>query len=409
MTTTARPPRPADGRALSARVSLGRRIGPVSVEFLLIASSVLLLTSFGVVMIFSATTVESISETGSPLNGGLGHLVYAAVGIPVMLILSRFPVRWLRRLAWPALVGAVILQLLVFTPLGFEFGGNRNWLDFKVVTVQPSEFLKIALALWVALIVYRKREHLTRFWQVAIPILPVAMLALGSVLAGEDLGTAMIMAFLVLGALFFAGVRLRLLLPIILAGAGAVAALAIASPNRLTRILSVFDQDCLDDYLGTCYQPLHGMWGLAGGGVFGLGLGNSKEKYNWLPAAADDYIFAIVGEELGLLGCIVVLALFAVLAVGIFRIVRRTDDMFVRVAAGGIGVWLIGQALVNIGVVLRIFPALGVPLPFLSAGGSSLLAVLIASGVLLALARTLPDGSEPVGAISASSGRKIVR
>ncbi|MTE24390.1 putative lipid II flippase FtsW [Microbacterium sp. ZXX196] len=409
MTSTARPPRATDTPAMRARVSLGRAIGPLSVEFLLILSSVLFLTVFGVVMIFSATTVESIAETGSPFNDGMGHLVYAAVGIPLMLIVSRLPVAWLRRLAWPGLVIGLVLQLLVFTPLGFEFGGNRNWLDLGAVTVQPSEFLKLALALWMALVLYRKRDRLDSFWQVAIPLLPVALLAMGTVLAGEDLGTVMIMALIVLGAMFFAGVRLRMLLPLILGGVLAVGFMALTSTNRLTRIMSVLDQDCLDDYLGTCYQPLHAMWGLAGGGLLGLGLGNSKEKYNWLPAAADDYIFAIVGEELGLLGCVVVLALFAVLAVGTFRIVRRTDDLFARVAAGGIGVWIIGQALVNIGVVLRIFPALGVPLPFLSAGGSSLIAVLLASGILLSLARTLPDGARPVGAVPAPLRRKIVR
>ncbi|WP_156759283.1 putative lipid II flippase FtsW [Microbacterium karelineae] len=399
MTQAARPPKRSEKGPLAARIALGRSMRPVPVEFLLIGSSAILLTAFGAVMVFSATTVESIAANGSPYNDGVSHLVFAAVGLPLMFVMSRFSVPWLRRLAWPALVLGIGLQLLVFTPLGFEFGGNRNWLDLEVATVQPSEFLKLALVLWISFILHRKRDRLTSFWQFAIPVLPGAGFAVATVLGGQDLGTATIIAMLALGAMFFAGVRLRFLAPIVLVGAAGVAALAIISPNRMTRILSVFDPDC--DPLGECYQPYHGLWGLAGGGILGRGLGNSREKYNWLPAAADDYIFAIVGEELGLLGCLVVLALFAVLAVGIFRIVRRTDDLFVRAAAGGIGVWIIGQALVNIGVVLRVLPALGVPLPFLSAGGSSLLAVLLACGVLLALARTLPDGSAPVGAVPA--------
>ncbi|WP_110589341.1 putative lipid II flippase FtsW [Microbacterium suaedae] len=400
MTQTARPPKRAERGPLAARIALGRGLAPLPIEFLLIGSSAILLTAFGAVMVFSATTVESIAETGGPYNDGVSHLIYAAVGIPLMFVMSRFSVRWLQRIAWPVFVLGLVLQLLVFTPLGFGSGGNRNWLNLGVATMQPSEFLKLALVLWISFILYRKRDRLTSFWQFAIPVLPGAAFALATVLGGDDLGTATIMAMLALGALFFAGVRLRFLVPIVLAGSAAVAILAITSPNRMTRILSVFDPDC--DPLRECYQPYHGLWGLAGGGILGRGLGNSREKYNWLPAAADDYIFAIVGEELGLVGCLVLFALLAVLAVGIFRIVRRTDDLFVRATAGGIGVWIIGQALVNIGVVIRVLPALGVPLPFLSAGGSSLLAVLLACGVLLALARTLPDGSAPVGAVPAA-------
>lgn len=407
MTQNERPSSPTTPKPLAARIALGRTIAPVPLEFLLIASSAILLTAFGVVMVFSATTVESITANGSPFNDGLSHLMYAAVGLPVMFVMSRFNVPWLRRIAWPALILGVALQLLVFTPLGFGYGGNRNWLSIGGMTVQPSEFLKVALVLWIAFILHRKRAALTRFWQFAIPILPGAAFAIATVLGGKDLGTATIVAMLALGTLFFAGVRLRFLLPIVLVGAAAIAALAIFSENRMRRIMSVFDPNC--DPMAECFQPNHGLWGLAGGGLLGRGLGNSREKYNWLPAAADDYIFAILGEELGMLGCVVVLALFAVLAVGIFRIVRRTDDIFVRAVAGGIGVWIIGQALVNIGVVLRVLPALGVPLPFLSAGGSSLIAILIACGVLLALARTLPDGSAPVGAVSTHERRKLVR
>ena len=138
------------------------------------------------------------------------------------------------------------------------------------------------------------------------------------------------------------------------------------------------------------------MWGLASGGIFGLGLGNSREKYGWLPAKANDYIFAIIGEELGLVGCIVVLVLFTLFAIGAFHVIRKTHDPFIRIVSGGITVWIVGQAIVNMGVVLRIFPVLGVPLPFMSQGGTSLLSVLVACGVLLSFARTLPQPGEVV-------------
>ena len=203
-----------------------------------------------------------------------------------------------------------------------------------------------------------------------------------------------------LAGLFFSGVKLRVFLLPLLLFAGGVAYFAISSPDRMRRYMSFLSNDCLADYYGDCYQPLHGIWGLAGGGVFGVGLGNSKEKYSWLPAAANDYIFAIVGEELGLIGCIVVLILFAIFAVGAFHIVRKTDDPFVRIAAGAITVWIIGQALLNIGVVLRLLPVFGVPLPFLSQGGTSLMSVLIACGVLLSFARTIPHKARSAAAPS---------
>jgi len=382
-------PTTASSRSLSVRIGLGRLAKPPSLEFLLIASAAILLTAFGVVMAFSATTVESLKSSGSPYSGGITHLIFAAVGIPLMFVMSLFSVRWLQRLAWPALILGIGLQLIVFTPLGDAQGGNRNWFYIGGMSIQPSEFLKAGLVLWLAYILFRKRALLDRFWHFAIPALPAAGLAMATVLAGEDLGTVMVMAVLTFGTMYFAGVKLRFLGPIVIGGAAIVTIFVVTSQNRMERLLAVFDPDC--DPAGQCYQPYHGLWGLAGGGIFGRGLGNSHEKYNWLPAAADDYIFAIVGEELGLVGCIVLLALFVLLGVGIVLILRRTDSMFVRTLAGGIGVWILGQALINIGVVLRLFPTLGVPLPYMSSGGSSLIAVLIVSGVLLALTRTLPE------------------
>lgn len=378
-------------RGLAARVSLGRVFAPVPSEFLLIASTALLLTGFGLVMVLSATSATSTAAGQDPWDTVIKQAVFAVIGIPLMFIASRLPVTFLKRIAWPALIAALVFQLLVFTPLGHSSDGNRNWITIAGVQAQPSEFLKLALALWIGYVLFRKRTLLGSWSHVFIPLVPVTILVVGTVLAGYDLGTAMILVLIALGALFFSGVKLRIfILPAILA-AGVVAILAVTSPDRMRRFMSFLNPNCLDDYFNDCYQPLHGIWGLAGGGVFGLGLGNSKEKYDWLPAAANDYIFAIVGEELGLIGCAVVLALFALFAVGAFHIIRKTDDPFVRIVAGGVTVWIVGQALINIGVVLRVLPVLGVPLPFMSQGGTSLLSVLVASGVLLAFARTLPE------------------
>ncbi|MGL4256797.1 MAG: putative lipid II flippase FtsW [Microbacterium sp.] len=388
---TPTPPDVPQRRGLAARVTLGRVFAPVPSEFLLIASMALLLTVFGLVMVLSATSATATARGEAPWETVLKQGLFAVLGIPLMFVASRLPVSFLKKLAWPVLILAIGFQLLVFSPLGHGADGNRNWIIIGGFQAQPSEFLKLALALWVALVLFRKQNHLRKWQHVFIPLVPVAGLAIATVLAGDDLGTAMILVLIVLGALFFSGVPLRIFILPAIAAAGAVAYLAVTSPDRMRRFMSFLNPNCLDDYFNDCYQPLHGIWGLASGGVFGLGLGNSREKYDWLPAAANDYIFAIVGEELGLIGCAVVLALFALYAVGAFHIIRKTDDPFVRIAAGGITVWIVGQALINVGVVLRVFPVLGVPLPFMSQGGTSLLSVLVASGVLLAFARTLPD------------------
>jgi cell division protein FtsW len=393
VTSTVPRPLPADPpaeprrRGLAARVSLGRVFAPVPSEFLLISSTALLLTGFGLVMILSAT---SATAKGDPFADVTKQLVFAVLGIPLMFVASRMPLTFWKRLAWPALIVTLLLQLLVFTPLGVSNDGNRNWIVIGGLQAQPSEFLKLSLALWLGYVLYRKQTLLGLWRHVFIPAIPVTALVIGTVMAGHDLGTAIVLFFIALGALFFSGVKLRIFIIPALVSAVAIAGFALASPDRMRRIMSFLNVDTAGCALDDCYQPLHGVWALASGGVFGLGLGNSKEKYDWLPAAANDYIFAIVGEELGLIGCAVVLALFAVYAVGAFHVIRKTDDPFVRIVAGAITVWVVGQALVNVGVVLRLFPVLGIPLPFMSQGGTSLLSVLLASGVLLSFARTLP-------------------
>lgn len=379
---------PAPGFA--ARVSLGKAFAPVPSEFLLIASTALMLTVFGLVMVLSATMATSVSAGESPFEVVVKQGMFAVLGIPLMFIASRMPVRFWKRISWIALIVALGLQLLVFTGLGYADGGNRNWISIAGVQAQPSEFLKLAFALWLGYVLYRKHTLLADWRHVFIPVVPVGAVVIGSVVAGRDLGTAMILVLIMLGALFFSGVKLRIFVIPLIVAVVAVGALAVTSPNRMARIMSFLDPNCIADYIDSCYQPLHGIWGLANGGVFGLGLGNSREKYSWLPAAAHDYIFAIVGEELGLIGCVVVLGLFTLFAVGAFHVIRKTDDPFVRIVSGGITVWIVGQALINIGVVLRVFPVLGVPLPFMSQGGTSLMSVLLATGVLLSLARSLP-------------------
>jgi cell division protein FtsW len=208
------------------------------------------------------------------------------------------------------------------------------------------------------------------------------------VVLGGDLGTVIILVAIVLGTLFFAGVRLRFLLPPIVLIALAAAAIALSGGSRQDRI-AAWQSGCSTDadYNGLCWQTLHGWWALASGGIFGVGLGNSKAKWSWLPEADNDFIFAIIGEELGLLGAIVVLALFVVLAISFVRIIRASNDPVARITVSAVMTWILVQAFVNIAVVLGLLPVLGVPLPLISAGGSALVTTLFAIGIVLSYAR----------------------
>ncbi|WP_136520771.1 MULTISPECIES: putative lipid II flippase FtsW [Cellulomonas] len=376
---------------------LGAWNSAVTSYYVLVGASALLVV-VGLVMVLSSSSVESLAAGDSPYAVFLNQAKYALIGLPVLLVLARTPVRLIRAAAWPVLGGAVLFQMLVFTPLGCGAGGNRNWVCFPVggVTAQPSETVKLALAVWLGAVLTRKLALLHEWKHSLVPAVPVAGLAIGAVLLGHDLGTALVLVLLVAGAMFVAGVPLR-----IFAVAGAVAAvgvavLAIGSENRVNRIMSWLSATC--DVTNECYQTLHGGWGLATGGIGGLGLGESREKWSYLPAAHNDFIFAILGEELGLVGTLLVLGLFALLAFAMVRVISRHPDPFVKITTAGICAWVVGQAAINIAVVIGLAPVIGVPLPLVSAGGSALIVTMAALGVLISFARSEPGAAEALAA-----------
>ncbi|MEE6280246.1 putative lipid II flippase FtsW [Georgenia sunbinii] len=395
--TTARAARVTTEGAAERQSVLAR--GPVTLSYYLVGGAALLLLAIGVVMVLSASSISSIRENdGNPYGYFLDQAKFALLGLPLMFVASRVPVAWYRKIAWPALAVGLALQALIFTPLARGEKGNTNWIMLPGVgqTIQPSEFLKLALALWLGLVLARKSALLHKWQHVLVPGLVVSALALGLVLAGHDLGTVLVMAALVAGTMFVAGVPLKWFGLAAVMGAGAAAFLVVTSRNRMDRIMAVFGSDC--DTSAACYQTQHGLWGLGTGGISGVGLGASREKWSYLPEAHNDYIFAILGEELGLLGTLLVLALFAALAFGLIRIVRRHEDPFVKIATGGIAAWILGQALINIGVVIGLLPVIGVPLPLVSAGGSALIATLLAMGIVLSFARSEPGAPEALRA-----------
>jgi len=337
-------------------------------------------------MVLSASSVESIAAGKSPYGDALKQSMFAAIGIFTMFVLSRINVVWLKRLAWPVLGGTLVVLGLVQL-IGTEVNGNKNWIDIGGITFQPSEASKLALALWMATVLARKGRLLRRWPHVLIPAVPLAGAVIGLVLLGNDLGTAMIIMMITAAALFFAGVPLYLFGAAALAAAAGTAVMAITSSNRMCRITSWWTGQSCADGIDANYQATNGLYGLASGGWFGVGLGQSRQKYSWIPEAHNDFIFAIIGEELGLVGTVVVLVLFAILGAAIYRVVVAQADMFHRVLAGTIMVWLLGQATVNMAVVTGLMPVIGVPLPFISYGGSALLMSLCAVGVVLSLAR----------------------
>jgi cell division protein FtsW len=353
--------------------------------YYLILGSTLALTAIGIMMVLSASSVEAIAAGESPYSAALKQGLFAAIGVFCMFLLSRVNVVWLKRFAWLAIFAALVLLVLVLL-VGRSTLGNQNWIDVGPFTFQPSEAAKLALALWMATVLGRKAKLLSQSKHALIPVAPVAALVIGLILAGNDLGTAMIVMMITAAALFFAGVRLYVfgIAGVILAAGTAV--LAITSPNRVCRILSWTGQTCADGS-DVNYQSTNGLYGLASGGWFGVGLGQSRQKYSWIPEAHNDFIFAIIGEELGLVGTVVVLVLFGILGTAIYRVVVAQKDMFHRVLAGTIMVWLLGQATVNMAVVTGLAPVVGIPLPFISYGGSALLMSLCAIGVVLSLAR----------------------
>jgi cell division protein FtsW len=364
--------------------------GAETSTFFLLLGTTLFLLALGLVMVLSSSSIEDGASSGHDFFATFSRQgLYALVGIPLMLIASRMPMSFWKKWAWPAVIATSFLQLLVFIPgLGFEFQGNRNWIRIGAFTAQPSELVKLALILWIAWILAAKKNLLHDWKHVFIPIAPVTAVAIALVLLGKDLGTSLILLMIVLGCLFYAGVRLRIIGVAFLVSALVALVFSQIRTSRSTRI-SAFLTGCSnkDDLLNNCWQSVHAWWGIASGGIFGSGLGESKEKWSWLPNAANDFIFAIVGDELGFIGAVLVLALFVVLAIAFVRIIRTSPDPFAKIVTAGIMVWLVGEAFVNIAVVLGLLPVLGVPLPFISAGGSSLVASLIAVGVVLSFAR----------------------
>jgi len=349
---------------------------------------ILLMLGCGLVMVLSASNVLSVKQTGDPFSEFLSQVGFAVLGLAAMLFISKRSVAQIQSYTTAFFWTTVVLQLLVRVPgIGVSVGGNTNWINLGIVQIQPSEFLKIGVILFLASLLSANLDYLWDFNTVAKPVLIYGFGAAGLVLVlSGDLGTAAVMGSFILVLLFLIGMPAnRLMIFVGLIGVAALVA-ATASPNRLNRILSFFNR-CDSNIEAANWQVCHGEWALASGGLFGTGLGESKMKWGWIPEVENDFIFSIVGEEVGLIGAVVVLILFFLLARYMRQISINSRTDFGSIAVTGIMLWILIQALINIAVVLHLFPVLGVPLPLFSKGGSSMLAVLMALGIVLAVER----------------------
>lgn len=367
------------------------RTSSIGSNYYLILGATLALVLIGLMMVFSASAVERTSSNNDPFSLGIKQSIFAVLGIVAMFVLSRMKPRLLKVAAWPLMFVSLITLLLVLL-VGSNRGGNQNWIAIGEFSFQPSELAKLALALWMATVLAAKEKLLDRWQHMFLPVVPVAALVIGFILLGRDLGTAVIVMAIAASGLFFAGVSRKIFLGAGLIGIFAAVTMALTNSNRQDRLGAWLGQ-CGpgQDPQGLCDQAQSGMYALASGGWWGVGLGQSRQKWNWIPEAHNDFIFAIIGEEFGLLGTLVIIALYAVIAIAMFRVIVRFNDMFVRVVCGCIMTWVIGQAFVNIAMVTGILPVIGVPLPLVSYGGTALTVGLAAMGVVLSFARNQPD------------------
>lgn len=375
------------------RTALGK---PMTSYHLVLAASGLLL-ALGMMMVLSASSVYAYIHTGDSYYFVKRQVLFLAVGLAAAWFIAKSPPGRLRVLAWVGLAGSLMLLVLTYTPLGVDINGNRNWVEFgsSLFRLQPSEFAKLSMIIWSADVLARKYKLLDQPRHLLIPFLPVNALLILLVVFQGDVGTAVVMGGIMVGVLWIVGAPLRIFVGLLIAGGAGLVAMILSSPNRVERFVAFLNPAA--DQAGTNLQQTVAGYALASGGWWGLGLGGSRQKWGGLPEAHTDFVFAVIGEELGLLGSLSVLALFLVLGYTGIRIALRSDDNFSRYSAAGVTAWFLGQALINLGCVLRLLPVAGVPLPLVSYGGSALLANLLALGLLLACARNEPAARKVLG------------
>jgi cell division protein FtsW len=347
-----------------------------------------LLAVLGLVMVLSASSVVSIRTDASVYTVFKKQLLFAVIGLVVFWFGLRLPLRVMRQSSGTALAVCIGLLVLVLF-IGAKFNGARSWFVLGPISFQPIEVAKLALVLWGAHVLVQKKAVLHQYRHLLVPVVPVALLIFALVMMQPDLGGTVTLVVVLFALLWFAGAPMRLFGAITLGGLGGLIVLSIGAGYRLDRVLSFLQPDA--DPLGSGHQATQALYALADGGLLGKGLGQGPSKWRYLPNVHNDFIFALIGEELGFLGCALVLGLFVMLAVVGLRIAARNIDPWIRMVAATLTVWLVGQAAINIGYVVGLLPVTGITLPMISAGGSSIVVTMFVFGILANCARHEPE------------------
>jgi cell division protein FtsW len=346
----------------------------------------------GMVMILSASTTVSYKQFNNQYIIFLRQLMFASIGIVIMMAISRLPKIFFFRWAKVALWISIVLLVLVLIPsIGISVAGQRNWISlWGPFRLQPSEIAKLTLIVWGSVVLSKQiRSKITTWQNLLVPVFPVGAMIAVLVIFEGDLGTALILGPILLSLFYAVGAPVKLFTWSAMAGLLGILILSIQESYRIQRFLSWINPSAENQDAG--WQVTHGKYALASGGWTGIGLGASKEKWGWLPAAHTDFIFAVVGEELGLVGTLIVLALIGTIAYVALTLARKTNDLFTKLIATSVMAWIVVQSIINVGAVLGLLPVTGVPLPLVSYGGSSLVFTMSAIGVLMAVLRAEPN------------------
>jgi cell division protein FtsW len=393
-------------RVRAARALLDRPL----TSYYLIAGITTLLLCLGLVMVLSTASVADLSQGESPYKDFEVQLAGILVGVPIMWVAARCQPRLFRAAAYPLLaVSAIGLCLILIPGVGVQVNGASRWIALGPLTVQPSEIAKLALAVWGADLLARKEKlgMLADWRHMLLPLLPGTGVLAMLVMVGDDLGTTFILLLIFLALLWFIGTPGRVFVGLLIFMLLVLLLLAVTESYRVKRLAGFWDTTGSNSTSVT-WQSTQGKYALGSGGIFGVGLGASREKWGWLPESTSDFIFAIIGEELGLVGTLCVTALYGGLAFAGLRVARRAPDTFSRLLTGTITVWIVGQAVVNIGAVIGVTPITGVPLPLVSQGLSSVLVTMVGLGMLMSFARREPGAAQALAARGSPPGGRAL-
>jgi cell division protein FtsW len=387
------------------RTRFGAWLGRPMTSFHLVIAVAALLVTLGLIMVLSASGVHSYDEDGSPWAIFARQVLWTVVGLFAFYLALRMPVNFMRKLAFPGFVLTIVMLVLVLIPgIGKEANGSRGWFVVAGFSMQPSELAKIAFAIWGAHLLAARRLERASVREMLFPLVPGAMVALLLIVLQPDLGQTVSLGIILLGLLWYAGLPLRVFLTSLAAVVVAAGILAMSEGYRSDRVQSWLNPGA--DMLGSGYQAKQARYALANGGIFGDGLGQGMAKWNYLPNAHNDFIFAIIGEELGFIGAVGLLALFGLFAFTGMRIARRSADPFLRLLTATTTLWVLGQVFINVGYVVGLLPVTGLQLPLISAGGTSTATTLLMLGIITNAARHEP---EAVAALRAGRDDRVNR